>query len=176
MAFLAGVISCLFNQNMIIQSFTISSKSIHQHSLSIIVGSWPSHYMYMLIISRKFDMCAVISIVIIINLLSSERHVITVVDLNVLGRNGATTATTAQRKRRLSIKLLTDVDKTSIDLFMQLFISRVYKEYELYIQSIIAIIQIPPYLRIVAKSKRSSLRLLIAELNLGLLMIHLYIV
>ena len=71
MAFLAGVISCLFNQNMIIQSFTISSKSIHQHSLSIIVGSWPSHYMYMLIISRKFDMCAVISIVIIINLLSS---------------------------------------------------------------------------------------------------------
>ena len=71
MAFLAGVISCLFNQNMIIQSFTISSKSIHQHSLSIIVGSWPSHYMYMLIISRKFDMCTVISIVIIINLLSS---------------------------------------------------------------------------------------------------------
>ena len=76
MAFLAGVLSWLFNQNMIIQSFTISSKSIHQHSLSIIVGSWPSHYMYMLIISRKFDMCAVISIVIIINLLSSYLGVI----------------------------------------------------------------------------------------------------
>ena len=71
MAFLAGVLSWLFNQNRIVQSFTISSKSIHQHSLSIIVGSWPCHYMYMLIISRKFDMCTVISIVIIINLLSS---------------------------------------------------------------------------------------------------------
>ena len=71
MAFLAGVLSWLFNQNMIVQSFTSSSKSVHQHSLSIIVGTWPCHYMYMLIISRKFDMCTVISIVIIINLLSS---------------------------------------------------------------------------------------------------------
>ena len=32
----------------------------------------------------------------------------------------ATTATASERKRKLSIKLLTDVDKTSIDLFMQL--------------------------------------------------------
>ena len=88
----------------------------------------------------------------------SGRHVITVVDPNVLGRKGATTAATAQRKRRLSIKLLTDVDKTSIDLFMQLFISRVYKEYELYIQSIIAIIQIPPYLRIAVGTPRPSRR------------------
>ena len=76
-----------------------------------------------------------------------------------LGRKGAATTTTAsERKRRLSIKLLTDVDKTSIDLFMQLFISRVYKEYELYIQSIIAIIQIPPYLRIAVGTPRPSRR------------------